>query len=58
VQFGAGKDMTAQRVDQQAQQRAGGADPAGQQAALELHAFAGVDHALAEQRQVIGILRY
>lgn len=48
--------VAANGVDQRAQQRAGGADPARQQRAIEVDTFAGVNDGLAVQRQMIGEL--
>jgi hypothetical protein len=44
-------------INQRAQQRAGGANIARQQRAIEVDAFAGVNDDLAVQRQMIGELR-
>ena len=56
MQHGARQDMPGQRIDQRPQQRRRLADPIGQGRALQLDALAGVDLALAVQRQVVGVL--
>jgi hypothetical protein len=48
--------MAPDRIDERAQQGAGGTDPAGQQCAVQIDAVARVDHRLPIQRQVIGKL--
>jgi hypothetical protein len=50
--------MAPNGVDQRAQQSAGGTDPARQQRAIKVDAFAGVNNGLAVQRQMIGELGY
>lgn len=51
VQLRCCQHMAPNGVDQRAQQRAGGADPARQQRAIEVDTFAGVNDGLAVQRQ-------
>jgi len=52
VQFVRGQYMLADRVDQGAQQRAGGADPAGQKCPVEIDAFAGIVNRIKQFRRV------
>lgn len=48
--------MLADRVDQWAQKRAGGADPADQQRPVKIDAFARINQRLAVHRHVAGEL--
>jgi hypothetical protein len=48
--------MAPDRIDEWALQRAGDADPTGQQCAVQIDAIACIDHRLPIQRQVIGKL--
>ena len=48
--------MGADRLDQRHQRRRRGADPVGQRRDVEIDAFAGIDVALAVERQVQAVL--
>lgn len=58
MQDPAAEDVPGERVHQGAQQRGRLPDPVGERRALQFHALAGVDPALAVERQVVGVLRH